>query len=376
MYKIIDLKRQLFFAIILPAVSLILMSWGYTGHEKIAQETQLSYPPEMSQFSAWTEFLCAHSSDADERKQWDPDEAPKHYIDIDNYDQFVTSGTIPQTLDSVISIYGYYFVYDQGILPWATLTTFDSLKACFERSDWEQAVTFAADLSHYVGDGHMPLHITRNYNGQYSGNEGIHSRYESTMVNNNIYSIIYDGYPVEVVSDINQYVFDYLYNNYTWVDSVLAADDYAKTVSSNTNSSAYKQALWEKSQLFTIELFRKASHTLAELIYNAWLQAGSPVMSVSEGNFSGDYSQPVLFPNSPNPFRTSTTFNFSIPEKLKVELYVKNAEGRLMDTIVNEVKPAGKYTCDWNPVNRPAGIYYLVLHAGNFVEMKKLVLIE
>ncbi len=165
------------------ALSLILMSWGYTGHEKISHEASLSFNQQMSEFNAWTDFLAAHASDADERKAWDPTEGPKHYIDIDNYQQFIDNGTIPQTLDSVISIYGYSFVYDQGILPWTTLIAFDSLRACFERLDWTKAKFFAADLGHYVADGHMPLHITRNYNGQYSGNNGIHSRYESTMIN-------------------------------------------------------------------------------------------------------------------------------------------------------------------------------------------------
>ncbi len=370
------MKRQLFFAIILPAVSIILMSWGYTGHEKIGQEAQLSYPPEMVQFNAWTEFLSSHSSDADERKQWDPDEAPKHYIDIDNYDQFILSGTIPQLWDSVIAIYGDYFVYDQGILPWATLTTFDSLKACFERSDWEQAVIFAADLSHYVGDGHMPLHITRNYNGQYSGNEGIHSRYESTMVNNNIYSIIYDGYSVEVVSDINQYVFDYLYTNYTWVDSVLAADDYAKTVSSNTNSSAYKQALWEKSHLFTIGLFRKASHTLAEMIYNAWLQAGSPPMTASVDYYSANVSGISLEKIIPNPFKDTAAIRYKLTENRDVLMIIRDSEGRVVDTLIDGTIARGEHEYIWKSNGLPGGLYFLVMHAGQAVEVRKIILLE
>ena len=75
------------------------------------------------------------------------------------------------------------FVIDQGVLPWATQITYDSLVNCFTRFDWAKAVLFASDLGHYVGDAHNPLHITRNYNGQYSGNYGVHSRYESGMIN-------------------------------------------------------------------------------------------------------------------------------------------------------------------------------------------------
>lgn len=120
----------------------------------------------MSQFNVWVSLLAEHASDADIRKAWDPTEGPKHYIDIDNYPEFLNTGHIPTTLDSVIALHGNDFVYDNGILPWATLTTFDSLQACFEREDWDNAVLFAADLGHYIADGHMPMHITRNYNGQ------------------------------------------------------------------------------------------------------------------------------------------------------------------------------------------------------------------
>jgi hypothetical protein len=373
--KIILVKKYLLLNAIVPVLALVLMSWGYAGHEKISQEAFQSFNQEMTQFSSWTAFLVAHSMDADERKSWDPDEAPKHYIDIDNYDQFVQNETIPQTLDSVIDIYGYYFVYDQGILPWATLITFDSLKACFERHDWNQAKLFASDLGHYIGDGHMPLHITKNYNGQYSGNDGIHSRYESTMINNHVQEINYGGWNAEVISNINQYVFDYLYSNYSYVDSILMADDYAQSLSGNTNSTAYKQALWEKCQGFTTILFSNASHALATLIYNAWLQAGSPMMTSIEHNL--EYAlKPVLKQNIPNPFRNETTVGFSIPENMNVELYIKNPEGMVMYTLFNGFKPKGEYSFEWKPMNCPAGIYFLVLHAGNFVEIKKLVLTD
>lgn len=368
--------KKYFLNACIVALSLILISWGYTGHEKISHSASLSFNEEMSQFNAWVQFLASHASDADERKEWDPDEGIKHYIDIDNYQQFINSGTIPQTLDSVIDIYGYNFVYDQGILPWATLTTFDSLVACMARHDWNSAKYFAADLGHYVGDGHMPLHITRNYNGQYSGNSGIHSRYESTMISNYISQIDYDGFEVQIIGNVNQYIFDYLYTNYTYVDSVLLADDYAQSISGNTNSSAYRNALWNKSKNFTIHLFSNASHALAELIYNAWLQAGSPSMTAGTGNTAIKEVHPVLYQNVPNPFTESTTIRYFLPDNMQVQLYIKNSEGMMVDTLADGQKAAGVYSIDWSGSNHPGGIYYLVCHAGSFVEVKKLILID
>ena len=67
----------------------------------------------------WVPFLSEHASDADYRKNEDPLEAPKHYIDIDNYPEFLADGRIPQTIDSVKTIHGNGFVDANGSLPWS-----------------------------------------------------------------------------------------------------------------------------------------------------------------------------------------------------------------------------------------------------------------
>lgn len=51
-------------------------------------------------------------------------------------------------------------------LPWAILIAVDSLTNQFRRRDWQKAMLTAADVGHYVSDGHMPLHLARNYDGQ------------------------------------------------------------------------------------------------------------------------------------------------------------------------------------------------------------------
>jgi hypothetical protein len=330
----------------------------------------------MSQFNAWISTLANHASDADDRKSWDPDESAKHYIDIDNYNEFVSHGRIPQTLDSAIAIHGASFVYNQGILPWVTLTTFDSLKSCFNRLDWSKAVLFAADLGHYVGDGHMPLHITRNYNGQYSGNNGIHSRYESSMINAYISQITYPGNDVEEIEDVNQYIFNYLYTNYTYVDSVIAADDYAKAIAGNTNSSAYKQALWNKSKGFTIRLFKNSSHALAELIFTAWVQAGSPQMSASSITNPGNKTFVFLEQNSPNPFENSTLIKYNIPNNDEVLIEIFDFSGKQIETLVNGYRTKGSHSIEWSSKNLKAGVYYLILKTDEITEVKKMVRLD
>lgn len=327
---------------------------------------------EMAQFIHWPALLAEHGSDADYRRNSDPSEGPKHYIDIDNYPEFVSTGRIPGTLDSVLMFHHPDFIDDNGYLPWATETTFDSLRACFLRGDWDRAVLVAADLGHYVGDAHMPLHLTRNYDGQFSGNNGIHSRYESTMINDYAGEISFEGGPISLIEDVNTYIFDYIYLNYVYVDSVLAADDYASNFAGNTSSAEYTAALWEKTRSFTISLFRDASHALTELIYTAWVEAGRPSMYATGMEINPDL---LLEQNYPNPFRRSTTIRFHLEKGTGVTLYVMDEAGRVMDRLLDEVRPAGETRLEWNPGTLPPGNYYLVLKSREGHTVKKMILL-
>ncbi len=371
------LKSRYLRFIPLLALSILLMSWGPGGHEKINNKATLSFPPEMEQFTAWAATLAGHASDADDRKAIDPDEAPRHYIDIDNYQEFISNGRIPQAYDSVVALYGEEFVIGQGILPWATVKAYDSLVNSFLRHDWAKAVLFASDLGHYIADGHMPLHITRNYNGQYSGNTGIHNRYELTMISAFYDGIDYSGDSVSFVPDVRSYIFNYLYTNYVYADSVLAADDYAKSVDGNTSSDAYKEALWEKSRSFTVPLFSSSSRALAELIYTAWVEAGRPPFNSVPGVFDPQGHQNImLLECSPNPFNEFASIKFSLFESSVVKLKVVNVYGIIIETLVDGSLPQGIHEFRWDTLNLQPGIYFLSIEAGIYQGLAKIVKIR
>ena len=262
--------------IIILFCSFVFLGWGNVGHQIINRNSPLSFPAEINFLIPWKDFLVAHASDADYRKSNDPTEDNKHYIDIDSFPEFIAAGKIPQSFDSVVAIHGYDFVMQQGILPWAILATFNSLEAAFRNYQWNRAMLFAADLGHYVGDAHTPLHVTRNYNGQYTNQSGVHSRYESKMIEKYDHQIFYNGDSVAYITDVSDYVFNMIYDNYVYVDSVLIADRRATAFSGNTWSDEYYSKLWELSRSFTIHLLGNASNKLANLIYTCWIDAGSP----------------------------------------------------------------------------------------------------
>jgi hypothetical protein len=361
------------FTFIALSVWLILSSWGSVGHRIINQHAPASFPAAMNFLRAsWTAILADNASVADDRKQWDNTEAPKHYIDIDNYNDFILYGKIPMTEDSVRNLYGLTFLMDNGIIPWATIATFDSVRACFERNDFNKAALFAADLGHYIGDGHMPLHLTRNYDGQYTSQDGVHSRYETHMIGTYSTDIIYSDDPAQFINDVPGYIFTYIYHDYLYKDSVLLADQYAESIAGNTNSSAYYQALWERSGAFTIALFKHASWSLANLIYTAWVEAGSPN---SVPRLTMDPS--ILGQNNPNPVQNIT----SIPLEIKgnnenVTLKIYESSGKLVSTLIDGKMKKGKLQLTWDATAYHPGIYFYTLQAGDAVMTRKMVLVH
>lgn len=360
----------LFFPIIL-----ILCGWGYNGHKIINNRCVYSFPGEMAEFQIWQPLLEQHASDADERKSTDPTEGPKHYIDIDNYPEFLSTGHISQSFDSAVAIHGLNFVMDQGILPWAIINTYDSLVQSFLARDWEKAVLFAADLGHYVADGHMPLHITRNYNGQYTGQTGIHSRYESSMINRYYSQINYAYDTALFIDNIPDFVFSFLYLNYLYTDSVLAADLYARGIAGNTTSDLYYLKLWEFSAGFTTTLYKNASDFLGAMIYSAWITAGSPSMITSV--FDG-ISEPGSFrlnQNYPNPFNPATTISFSIPLGGPVKITIYNINGEAAIPPDEAYWQPGINCFVFNGSSLSSGIYlYAVSYEGKTLSGKMVLL--
>jgi hypothetical protein len=274
--------------ILLIAITTDAFSWGGTGHQIINLKSVYKLPSSLSRLRADSLFYAAHASDADNRKNPADTaffaETPRHYIDIDIYPNF---HNLPHSLDSVITIYGRSYVRSQGTLPWATVMVFDSLVAQFKRGDTSKAKLTMSDLGHYVADGHQPLHCTANYDGAQTGNNGIHSRYETSMLGNYLTSLTFPTDSVRYISSPIDYIFDYIYYSQSFVDSIIAADNYAKSVSGgSTSGSAYYAALWSKTGNFTKDLFQRATVALASFWYTAWQNSQSPILSINSKNIN------------------------------------------------------------------------------------------
>jgi hypothetical protein len=83
-----------------------------------------------------------------------------------------------------------------------------------------------------------------------------------------------------------------------------------------------------------------------------------------------------LSQNYPNPFNPSTTIRFNLPVSSVVSLKIFDALGRQLSVLVSEALPAGEHIRQWNAERQSSGVYFYRLQAGNFVEIKKLVLLR
>ncbi len=84
----------------------------------------------------------------------------------------------------------------------------------------------------------------------------------------------------------------------------------------------------------------------------------------------------MLSQNYPNPFNPSTKISYSIPSQSHVSLKVFDVLGREVATLVNQEKPSGNYSIEFDASNLTSGVYFYRIQAGQYVESKKMVLVK
>lgn len=261
----------------LVAVPQTAHAWGFTVHRMVNAQAAQILDGDFAGFARWSAELETLAVAADQRKSSDPDERIRHFIDIDDYPEFFTGG-IPQDFDTMVATYGRSRVEDNGILPWAIRDTYDRLVAAFAAGEWEDAVALAGDIGHYVADLHNPMHLTVNFNGQLTGQHGIHARHESEMTERYLPQLTPSGGSPTGIPDVLPTLFDWIDEQYPGVETILEADRTAAEIAGNTWSEAYYAQLWEEVGQSTALWIARAVERVAGMWTAAWVEAGSPVV--------------------------------------------------------------------------------------------------
>jgi len=90
-------------------------------------------------------------------------------------------------------------------------------------------------------------------------------------------------------------------------------------------------------------------------------------------------SNPVDFylsQNYPNPFNPTTKIKYTLPKASKVKIEIYNLLGQKIKTILNKPMPAGSHEVEFTANNLPSGVYLYSIEAGEFQQVKKMVLLK
>ena len=88
-----------------------------------------------------------------------------------------------------------------------------------------------------------------------------------------------------------------------------------------------------------------------------------------------------LHQNYPNPFNPKTIINYDLPNNAMVQIKIYDILGRKIISLVNNKQKPGYHSIEWNATNDhgspiPAGIYFYMIQADNFIQMKKMILLK
>jgi hypothetical protein len=167
-------------------------SWGFFGHKRINRLAVFTLPPEMMPFyKKHIQYLTENAVNPDRRRYAVEEEAARHYIDLDVYGDSAMY-EMPRYWNEAVEVYSEDTLQAYGIVPWHIMTMKNFLTSAFKRGDVDAILRLSADIGHYIADANVPLHTTENYNGQLTGQYGIHGFWESRLPE--LYSDEYDFY--------------------------------------------------------------------------------------------------------------------------------------------------------------------------------------
>lgn len=268
-----------------------LKAWGFFAHRRINRLAVFSLPPEMiGFFKENIRFLSENAVNPDRRRYAVEGEAEKHFIDADIYGDSAVY-TLPRYWDGAVELYGEDMLRAYGIGPWNVYRVKLDLTQAFSRRDPKAILRLAADLGHYIGDINVPLHTTENYNGQLTGQYGIHGFWESRIPE--LLSDQYDFF-VGKATYLNHpqlAAWEAVIQAHLAVDSVLRFEKELTgkfkpdkkysyidrgNLSTKTYSLEFTQAYSDMLNGQVERQMRKSIKMTADFWYTAWVDAGQP----------------------------------------------------------------------------------------------------
>lgn len=260
-------------------------AWGFDVHRFILARAIPLLPPEIRPyFEKHRDAVIEHSIDPDlwRTAGW-LDEPPRHFVDMDAYGPYPFK-QLPRTYDEAVKRYGKDFVDRNGTLPWRTEEIYVKLVEAFEqRAPYarDNIRFFSSVIGHYVADAHVPFHAALNYDGQLTGQWGIHSRFETELFLRYKDQLAIDPKPVVPVPDAREFIFDTLIASFPLVQPVLDADKAAAAGKDYYDDEYFGQVFGKVRPILERRLSESVT-AVASVITAAWTRAGKPAVLVED----------------------------------------------------------------------------------------------
>ncbi len=270
---------------------LLLSSWGFYAHYRINRMAVFTLPRAMAGFYENNiDYITAHAISADKRRYVDSSEAPRHYLNADHYGKNPFA-LIPQHWDDAAVKFGADTIIKYGTVPWTIQYNYYRLVRAFKEHDTTAILNTSANLGHYIADAHVPLHLTQNYNGQLTGQTGIHALWESRLPE--LFGNNYNYYvgKARYIDDPLAEAFKICRSSFKSVDSVLRlerllnknfpADKKYEMIQHGRKqvkdySVAYAKAYHAMLKGMVQRKMRSAISEVGSFWFSAWVDAGQP----------------------------------------------------------------------------------------------------
>jgi hypothetical protein len=291
--------------ILFLGISYNCFCWGFFGHQRINNYAVYLLPPEMMVlFKPSQAFLTEHSVDPDKRRYAIAEEAPRHYIDLDQYGTYPFPN-LPRNWDDAVSKFTEDTLNMHGIVPWWVQIMKRRLQSAFKEKNQAKILKLSAELGHYIADACVPLHASSNHNGQKTNQNGIHGFWESRVP-----ELLADkefDYLIgkaEYIKDPGKFIWERVLESAAAADTVLKYEaELSRTFPSDQKyafeerngklvrqySSAFTIAYDRKLKGMVERRFRQSIYAVASFWYTAWVDAGQPdLKQLNNKNFSAE----------------------------------------------------------------------------------------
>lgn len=290
-------KKALKFSLLWIVFSLKVVAepnWGFWAHKRINRLAVFRLPAAMQIFyKKHIDYLTENAVNPDRRRYAVIGEAERHFIDLDVYGDTAMT-LLPRHWHTAVLKMGEDSLRKHGIVPWYIQTAASQLTSAFREKNASRIMRISADLGHYIADAHVPLHTTRNYNGQLTGQVGIHGFWESRLPE--LFANEYDLWLGQAVylPDISEVVWKAVRDSHSAKDSVLdfekqltegfsAEQKYAYELRNNVLTRMHStefSAHYHRMLAGQVEKRMRASvQMVGDIWYTCWINAGQPDLS-------------------------------------------------------------------------------------------------